>query len=227
MPKPGIVRDIEFAKRLERALDQHDAAPSGHGRQRWLATKMEVSDETIRKWMNGEARPNRSRMRDLAKLLRQDEGWLALGIKPGVDDKKRAARNALADGAVNIVTGLIQIDGGHPAFPEEGDPEFGYADVFAIIRGKRCVFHVAAGISDDSDILKFYIPLEWERCTVLGFMRRDGLKISILNLSPILPGVHLESRGDFFELEVQRQGRFYTAEGKRIKEILDFSTPPT
>ena len=70
----------EFAERLDQALIQYPQAPSGHGRQRWLAMKLGVSDETVRKWIIGQAHPNRQRMRELAALLEQDEAWLALGI---------------------------------------------------------------------------------------------------------------------------------------------------
>ena len=35
-----VIRDKEFAKRLEVAVENHHLAPSGHGRQKWLRDRI-------------------------------------------------------------------------------------------------------------------------------------------------------------------------------------------
>jgi hypothetical protein len=44
-----------------------------------------------------------------------------MGIDPEFQPHERKLRNAMADGAVNLVAGFIQMDGAYPAFPEESD----------------------------------------------------------------------------------------------------------
>lgn len=45
-------------------------------------------------------------MSALAQLLEVDLGWLTLGTKPEMTPKERKARNAVADGAVNLVAAV-------------------------------------------------------------------------------------------------------------------------
>lgn len=56
--RPGT-RERAFAKRLNQALDMHPRSPAGYGRNSWLMRELthanvEVSLETIRKWLAGE-----------------------------------------------------------------------------------------------------------------------------------------------------------------------------
>lgn len=80
-------RERAFAKRLTQALDNHDRCPEAYGRNTWLKRELahqriEVSIETIRKWLSGETMPRRPKMAALAKTLRVDETWLAMGLQP-------------------------------------------------------------------------------------------------------------------------------------------------
>ncbi len=69
----------------------------------------------------------------LAKVLDVDEAWLSLGINPVESPTEKKVRNAVADGAVNYVAGLIQMAGGTIAFPDKSE---GY-DLFTIINGRK------------------------------------------------------------------------------------------
>jgi len=85
-PRKGT-RERAFAERLETALGDHPRAPDGYGRLTWLKRELEhsrvsVSVETIRKWCSGESMPRRAKMTALAKTLRVDETWLAMGAQP-------------------------------------------------------------------------------------------------------------------------------------------------
>lgn len=85
-PRKGT-REKAFAQRLSKALDDHPRCPEGYGRNTWLMRELahqsvNVSLETIRKWLAGETMPRRLRMAALAKTLRVDETWLAMGTQP-------------------------------------------------------------------------------------------------------------------------------------------------
>lgn len=85
-PKKGT-REKAFARRLDKALSAHPRSPAAYGRNTWLLRELShqnvnVSNETIRKWLAGESMPRRDKMAALAKTLRVDETWLAMGVQP-------------------------------------------------------------------------------------------------------------------------------------------------
>lgn len=92
--------NVAFAKRLSGAMDAHPRCPEGHGRNTWLKGALEevgvnVSLETIRKWLSGEALPRRPKIAALAKALRIDETWLAMGAQPIVFQPREARSETL------------------------------------------------------------------------------------------------------------------------------------
>lgn len=180
MANANLIRDPEFAKRLSTACDLNTSCPPmNQGRHVWIKDQLikryaiSVSTETIRKWYHGESRPAPKKMRALAALLTVDEAWLSLGIDADVPDKQIRARNALASGIVNILAGLIEIDGGSPAFPDEGDKRAkkDNVDIYAIIRGVNYSIHAVAGESVEGGSLRFICPSNHESVIVLGLVR--------------------------------------------------------
>lgn len=103
-PRKGT-RERAFAKRLDQALDRHPRCPTGYGRNTWLLRELQhqqvkVSNETIRKWLAGETMPRRPKMTAIAKALRVDETWLAMGAQSveGLDESRiEVLTNALAE----------------------------------------------------------------------------------------------------------------------------------
>lgn len=144
MSGAGIIRDKAFAKRLAQACANHPRAPSGHGQQIWVRRALiemfdtTVSPEGIRKWFAGEARPRPKMMSQLAQMLSVDEAWLSLGITPAAEPRAKERLNAMANGAVNLVAGQIQLAGGTIAFAEEDADH----DIFAIVKGKQVALSV-------------------------------------------------------------------------------------
>lgn len=106
-PRKGT-REKAFARRLDQALTAHPRSPAGYGRNTWLVRELahqnvKVSNETIRKWLAGEAIPRRDKMAALAKTLRVDETWLAMGVQPAVQSSGEVEKLAA------ITTALRQI----------------------------------------------------------------------------------------------------------------------
>ncbi|NJM49923.1 MAG: hypothetical protein HC843_02755 [Sphingomonadales bacterium] len=80
-------RERAFAKRLEQALDNHPRCPDDYGRLTWVMRELshqriEVTIETVRRWLTAVSMPRRPKMTALAKILGVDETWLAMGVQP-------------------------------------------------------------------------------------------------------------------------------------------------
>lgn len=173
------------------ACDSNPNVPEKNcGRQTWIASQfkdrfdVDVTGETVRKWGLGRARPHPySKMEQLAEILRVDVGWLSSGSTEGVDKKKNRIRQEVADGAVNLLAGLIQMAGSHPAFPSADDrfASTNRVDLYAIIRGVQHAFHVVTAEPKDTG-LEFAIPVEARSVIVLGVVPEGGLRFSIIQI---------------------------------------------
>ncbi len=202
----------DFVSRLNKACDEHPLVPEhGHGRQTWLRAKLQVSNEAVRKWFAGEARPRPGKMKMLARVLEVDEAWLSLGMSPDLSPKERRVRNATADGAVNVVTGLIQMNGGHCAFPDPKDPRAGYVDLYAIVGGTQMAIHVCLALALDTkpESFRFMVPSEFEECTVIGVVQTGPLTQNFIQLRPDLIEKHGVRGGAGREIVVTRSGARY------------------
>ena len=205
-----IVRDRAFAKRLHQAAENRpDVPPFGLGRQTWIKERMGVSHEAVRKWLSGETRPRPAAMKNLSTLLGVDEAWLSLGVAPDVPQKQREARNAVADGAVNVFAGLIQMNGGHCAFPGPEDERREFVDLYAIIRGSQFSVHVSLGHEISRDVFKFQIPKEYAQCSVVGAMHKSSMRVPFINMKPLMLDKHRIKRGQSFEVTIHKVGDQY------------------
>jgi hypothetical protein len=207
-----VRRDRAFALRLQKACDENPRVPAyNHGRQAWVRTQlverfgMNVSNETVSKWFTGVARPRPEKVTVIAKLLEIDEAWLALGVAVEVGPRERKIRNAMADGAVNVVAGLIQMCGGHPAFPESDDAAGGApVDLYAIIKGAHYSMNVVAAQPVDGAF----------RCSV-PYGHAERVVIAVIQRGPLVC--------DFVELAAE----LVEAHGLRRSEAIDVMLTPT
>lgn len=197
-----VVRDPAFARRLEQACDANIHCPPMHkGRLVWLAAEMskrlksKVTVQTCARWMNGEAKPRQAKNIKLAELLGVDSTWLYLGIEQDLTPRERRFRNATADGAVNLIAGLIQMDGGYPAFPEEKDTRAvrEHIDLYAVIKGANYSFHVTVGTKQGNE-WSFVVPVETESVVILGVVR-EGFAMRIIEITNEIIEAHGTSRG--------------------------------
>lgn len=179
-----VIRDAAFARRLELACDGAPLCPPLHkGRLTWIKNELfskfseTASVETVRKWLSGETKPRPDKTAMLAELLMVDVSWLQLGIDQDLAPRERRLRNAVADGIVNVITGYIQMDGGHPAFPDESAAEQN-VDIHAIIKGGKYDIHVS--LADSSGT--FFIPTNHEALIILGVVRH-GFSIAVYEIT--------------------------------------------
>jgi transcriptional regulator with XRE-family HTH domain len=90
-----------FARRLNQVIEESDLLPPyNQGRYTWISEQLrkqfgvEVTRETVRKWVWGETIPRNEKLKALAKLFDVDEGWLAFGITSEVNKKVTPKRSS-------------------------------------------------------------------------------------------------------------------------------------
>lgn len=221
-PKTPIVRDKAFAKRLETACEGNPHCPTDlyRGKQKWVYDGLEsefgvkVSSEAVRKWFSGESRPRPKVMSYLARLLEVDEGWLSLGLTPDLTPKEQKQRNAVADGAVNLVAGMIQMGGGHIAFPEDGS-----AHIFAIVAGKQVSIDVVLPFALGRDQFRLTIADRLDKKHIVAVVQVAAFSYDMLVLTPEIVRDAGERRGDFWELIVEQRGVKWKAGDHQVRQL--------
>jgi transcriptional regulator with XRE-family HTH domain len=124
---------MEFSRRLVQACNESPLVPEhGKGRQVYLAKKLKVTQEAVRKWLVGESLPRPDKISDLAKVLGVDPVWLQLGTSPLEIAEKRVAA-LRGDAAVYGVMSYLLLAGYHVAIPSNGEQ----VDVYAIKHGTQ------------------------------------------------------------------------------------------
>lgn len=216
--------DKAFAQRVNTACDQNPHIPAyGMGRQTWVKEKMGVSHEAVRKWFLGESRPRPEKLAQLAAVLECDEAWLALGKKGDLDPREKRARSLNIEGAVNVVTGLLQLNGANTAFPGDKDPAASYVDVYAINRGVQLAIHVALGKQGPPGQFKFTIPREYELCKVIGVVHARANRVHLLNMDHEMLAKYAQRKGGFYEVNLAYNEGAYWSGADKWTKIESFS----
>jgi hypothetical protein len=153
----------------------------GGGRLTWLKRELslrghDIQIETVRKWLAGISKARPDKVDALAEILGVDVAWLSLGIDPVLYARERRTHGFVASGAVNVVAGLIQMDGGSPAFADEDGP----VDLHAIIKGVKYDLHVAVGRVAGGKIT-FGLPVSPVPLIYLGLLK-TGFTIDIFEI---------------------------------------------
>lgn len=230
---PNIIRHNEFSQRLEQACERNPRVPTDGvraGKQKWVRERLQeqfgikVSPEATRKWFAGEAKPKQAIMKAMAEILEVDEAWLALGIRPDETPKDKRRRNAVADGAVNFLAGLIQMGGGNIAFPEQsGDKQ---PDLFAIIRGRQVQIEVKHIQPRDDDAAKFRIYGNTDRTVVCVITTADPMEFDLVRVPAHIISEYGVDKGGYTEMLLSKRGRGWgigEAALPRIKSVEDLT----
>ena len=162
----------------------------------------------------------------LAELLGVDEAWLAIGGEADSSADQRKARNAMADGGVNLIAGLIALHGGHVAFPDPGSRLGKDADIFAVIKGAAYNFKISVGLPVGSKSYMFRLPTGYRDVVVLGLVEVGPLQWNLLEFGADLIGKHKQNRGSHLEVTVDKRGNSYSIGGDRLRQLPGFRERP-
>lgn len=176
-------RHPEFGARFELACDGNPLVPpQNYGRLSWIVKQFkdrfdtDVTIESVRKWSIGVTYPRPDAMMKLAAILAVDQAWLALGTTSEISEKDAKIRKAEMSGAVNLLAGIIQMSGCHPAFPDNADDRAREesTDLYAIIRGAQYRLHVALGQKEGTAVT-FSVPVSAvDNNIVIGVVQEEG-----------------------------------------------------
>lgn len=136
----GVIFLKDFKDRFAKAcLDNPEVPPFNRGQQSFIAQKLGVSQEAVRKWFYGESKPKSPTARKLAKLLNVDFLWLMMGTETGELEFKKVASQR-QDSAVYAFMAFM-IDQGYSAAFDQSDNDI---DIVSISGGAQHQFTVRA-----------------------------------------------------------------------------------
>lgn len=177
-----------FRDRLLTAIENNpNVPPMNKGRLMWFVEGLEkrgvqTTRQSASRWLSGVSIPEVSKLQLIADMLQIDASWLEHGNDWAATPRERRAFEAQATGAVNVTAGLIQMDGGTIAFPDDRDREAERHAIhlYAIIRGVRYAFHVTVG-EVDGDEMTFAVPHS-DEVIVLGLLPRGGFAFDVFEI---------------------------------------------
>lgn len=218
-----------FATRLNQVVDESGRVPPfNQGRYTWIKDQLEqrygieVTRETVRKWVHGETIPRNEKLRALAGLFDVDEGWLAFGVKTDADLKERRSEVLSDSGVVSVVAGLIQLSGGHCALPESGD-ENEFVDIYTIVARRQRMIAVRLGEDIGRDRVRFSVPNEFEKCKVIGVARTGFACFDLFLISRAQISGHGERRGPYIDVIASKREKGLTIGRSPLLKITDFA----
>ena len=202
----------EFAHRFNRAVDGHPlASPTPHGRQSWVMGKLEnevglkVSANTLSKWFKGMARPRPDNVRLIARVLKVEEVWLAMGRKPA--DQAASIQGAeRARGAVLMVAGLVEMSGGRVTF---ASPEAAPVDLQVNLEGNQ--FNaVIVSLTEQGKTASCVVPEPVGDSRIIAVVRHETDNCTSCIQLYDLTNIPRESLGGFsvMQLEIRKDARF-------------------
>jgi transcriptional regulator with XRE-family HTH domain len=218
-----------FAKRLNQIFDESRHLPGfNQGRYTWVRDQLamkygvEVTRETVRKWVSGETVPRNEKLRALAKLFNVDEGWLAFGVRSDVDPRQESDRILADSGVVSLVAGLIQMAGGTCALPEPGDRNE-FVDLYAIIGRRQRMIAVRLGDEVASGKYRFSFPNEFAQCVNIGVVRTGFACFDLLLLSHGQIKSYGDRRGPHVDVTATKREKGWMIGRTPILQITDFN----
>lgn len=197
----------EFHHRLKQACDDNPSVipPYGYGRQVYIAEKLDVTQEAVRKWFVGKSRPRVDKMRKLAQLLDVDEAWLSLGIKSELDRRQRWQHRERTEGAVHVLFGLLTMAGGHCAFPSPDDPRAEYVDFYTIFHGTQIAIHVSVARKAPQGGYKFILPREHHDVRTIGVIHLGGTRFHLVDLRAEIVEKHKKPEAEGFSVTLSKK----------------------
>lgn len=224
------IRYPDVARKVQQALDIHPAAPpKQYGRLRWFADQFQtrfgqkVSNEQVRKWLDGINEPSPENRARLAEILQVDPTWLVPGLPGSEKAAAKAAHNADAGAGVNLIASLVQMDGGAVAVPEADSPRSPDVDLVAIIRGAQ--YHIHVSTAEHREDGQWWVPTTTTARDLifLAVVRNEGFSFDVLEVTAddIEDGRVRDQRS--YGLWINRRKDAYFAGTRKLRQITSFA----
>jgi len=193
-PMKNVTLNAAFARRLQVAIDNNpNVPPKFHGQAAWFVGKfaergVPVSIQTVSGYLQGKYLPAPDKLAVLAGILNVDESWLLHGDPISAHGRvPTAPRNPSAPAIVNLLAGMIGIDGGAVAFADE-DSSPDNAHMFAIIRGVQYSIRAIPGEIDGDDVVITFnrkAPMP-EHVLLLAVVRKVAFEFGVFEITPAI-----------------------------------------
>ncbi|WP_157928955.1 helix-turn-helix domain-containing protein [Pararhizobium haloflavum] len=193
----------EFASRVNHACDNNPKIPDGWGRQAYVQAQFEkagipLSRQSVNRWFQGYSVPRLKKLNFLAKVLDVDEGWLVFGAMPEGEHHRKTRHPIDISGAIQLVTGLLTMDGAICAFAEPND-EAGL-HFRTVYKGRHFRCHcVAADTTDEG--YRVVVSPNYANLTTFIVVRYEGWDFRIFKIVPGVIKSTGEHRGGFVTLD--------------------------
>lgn len=211
-----------FVRRLVAACDDSQLIPPhGQGRQRMIAERTGVAQETVSKWFKGVAMPRPDPLQKLCDLLEAEPEWLVFGVRPPFDSAERRVQARESDGAVHLVWGYIALSGGHCGAPSVNDSRAAYVDMYATISGSVFPIYVSLAQSLSRGRYEFVVPKEYTEVRCIGVVPNEG-HFDFLDLSTSMISEHRHRKGGNWTVEASRIDNSYIVGADKWRCIENF-----
>lgn len=209
-----------FQSRLMQACRENLEVPEkGKGQQTYIADKMNVSQEAVRKWLSGESKPKQPTVRRLASLLGVDHVWLAMGTDPQ-ELQKRSIALGKKNAAVYALVGFLIEKGYSCASPDDDDS---FIDIEAIGHGVHRVITVRLAETQD-DMLNVAFPAASLQLATITAVRRNSSSFAFdfIWFRPELLSKYGYRHGNDICLNFKYSKKTgYTVAGHKMKKFLE------
>jgi len=174
------------------------------------------------KWFAGEAKPRNDNVQKLAKVLSVDEVWLNLGRRPTQKARIVQEKATSASGAVLLVAGLVEMNGGRFSFPGEDDAW----DLSVNMGGTRFTALVQVANVRDEDTYTCVVPEPVGSSRILMVIQERGPEVTGTVCVNVLDVTNVErqSLGGYSVVTLHREsGRVFKDGGGSIEPLREFS----
>lgn len=213
---------LQFAKRLNEACDGNVIIPEhGKGRQVSIANKLNISQEAVRRYFEGNSRPKPGNMTRLASILNVDEGWLALGIEPTMSNREKKEYVKNIDASIYMVNALFSSNGYNCAFNEDLDSG---VDFFAIRKGIQISVAVTTCLNEiGSEHGAKSIPVKstFENHINIVVVTTSKVNRDYLVIDSDMMNNKGEQRTGSYELNITYENNSYFCQGEEITKLED------
>jgi transcriptional regulator with XRE-family HTH domain len=212
----------DFQVRINQACDNASHVPPKHaGRLVYLADRLHVSVEAVRKWLDGQSKPRRAKILEIAKLLGVDPNWLEVGVNGEITKARKDELNLNLTGATNTIIGFFTLSNLNCALPDELDPRADAVDFYSIIDRKQRAFVVSLAEKVNENTYSVNVRQGFERVTNLIFVPTGDFTFDLLTVEIIVVEKNRVPDGSNWKIAITKDGGVYRVGEHILRTVLN------